>query len=390
MSQLALWQRPELRTDEDDARERKASWLELFYDLVFVVVIAQLSHGLAADVSWRGLAYFALPFVPAWWLWIGGTIYGDRFETEDVGYRLFTFAQMVPVAAMAVLVHHGLDHASAGFAIAYAAGRLLIIAMWIRGGYHNPVARPVTNLFAVGFSTSVVIFLGSLLVPAPGRYYLWTLALIIDLMVPMTTLQHQKKLPQFSTSRLPERFGLFTIIVLGESIVGVVTGLANNHHLTWEVALVGLFGMVVAFGLWWLYFDGVSHRAPKPGIQKALARNYLHLPLVLGITAIGAGVLQLVGHADHGVPGPVRWLLCGATASVLVCLGLLSLVVVSGMPTERRAKANTGLFFGGALLALLLVPISAHMNALVFVGGLVVLLIALVVADVWMRRAAAD
>lgn len=388
MSTLALWQKPELRTDEDEARERKASWLELFYDLVFVAIIAQLAHGLAGDVSWRGIAYFALPFVPAWWLWIGGTIYAERFETEDVGHRLFTFLQMVPVAAMAVMVHGGLEGSSGGFAIAYAVGRMLIIAMWIRGGWHNPPARPVTNLFAVGFSTSVLIFLGSLLVPAPQRYILWTLALAIDLMVPMTTLPHQKKLPQFSTSRLPERFGLFTIIVLGETIVGVVSGLVENHNLTWDIGLVGLFGMALAFGLWWLYFDGVSHRSPHPGIQFALARNYLHLPLVLSITAIGAGVLQLLGHADHGVPDSVRWLLCGATASFLVCLGLLSAVVETGLPTPRRRKLHKAMIFGAALLVLGMVPLTASLGAVAFSAGLVLLLVVLVVADVILRRPA--
>ena len=386
MSTLALWQKPALRTDEEDARERRATWLELFYDLVFVVIIAQLSHGLAADVSWRGLAYFALPFVPAWWLWIGGTIYTERFETEDVGHRLFTFAQMLPVAAMAVLVHHGLDDASGGFAIAYAVGRTLIILMWVRGGYHNPVARPVTNRFAVGFSTSVVLFLGSLLVPAPQRYVLWTLALGIDLLVPLTTVHAQLRLPRFSTSRLPERFGLFTIIVLGETVVGVVSGLADNHHLSWDVGLVGLFGMATAFGIWWLYFDGISHHPPRPGLRWALTRNYLHLPLVLAVTAVGAAILQVLEHAHHGVPLAVRWLTCGATAAALVSIVLMAAVVETGL-TRRQQVLHGVTLCGGALALAGFAPASARLGAVLFTGCVAGLLALLVVADVRLRRA---
>jgi low temperature requirement protein LtrA len=383
MSGLALWQRPVLRRDDD--RDRKATWLELFYDLVFVVIIAQLSHGLAGDVSWRGVAAFALPFVPAWWLWIGGTIYADRFETEDIGHRLLTFLQMVPVAAMAVFLHHGLEHDSAGFALAYAAGRVLIIVMWVRGGWHNPEARPMTNMFAVGFTISVLLFGGSLLLPVPQRYQLWTVALVIDLLIPLTTIPHQRALPRFSSSRLPERFGLFTIIVLGETIVGVVSGLAEVHHLTWQTGLIGLLGMGLAFGLWWLYFDGISHQPPRGGLRSSLARNYLHLPLVLGITAVGAAVLAVVEHADHGVEAPVRWLLCGAAAVVFVCLALLTLVVKRAEPRHGRRVPVIGLLVAAGL-TLALASVEAIHGAIVLVGALLVVVVALVAVDVWMRR----
>ncbi|MFH1467663.1 MAG: low temperature requirement protein A [Pseudomonadota bacterium] len=382
---ISTWQKPALRRDEEEARARKVSWLELFYDLVFVVVIAQLSSGLAADVGWHGLFYFALPFVPAWWLWIGGTMYTERFETEDVGHRLITFLQMMPVAVMAVVLHHGIEGGSGGFAVTYAAGRLLIIGIWLRGGLHNPQMRPVTNRYALGFSISVLIFLGSLLVPAPARYALWCLALVIDLLTPLFTLQQQKRLPRFSTSRLPERLGLFTIIVLGETIVGVVTGLAEVQHLTLEVAAVGLLGMTMAFAVWWLYFDGVSHQPPRAGLRWSLARNYLHLPLVLGITAIGAAVLQVVEHVELHLASEVRWLLCGATATVLVSLGLLMLVVDSGGAIHRLRPVHTGMVFAAAVVAVVLAVVGGGLGAVPLLACLLGVLVALVVGDVALR-----
>src|SRR3712207_6228412 len=99
------WERPELRSDVDGSRERRVDWLELFFDLVFVVVIAELAHSLATHVSLAGVASYALLFVAAWWVWIGGVFYTERFETFDISIRLFTVALMVPVAAMALFVH---------------------------------------------------------------------------------------------------------------------------------------------------------------------------------------------------------------------------------------------------------------------------------------------
>jgi len=231
----------------------------------------------------------------------------------------------------------------------------------------------------------VILFLGSLAIPTPERYILWTLALVIDLLTPLSTIPHQRFLPQFSTSRLPERFGLFTIIVLGETIIGVVSGLAENHHLTVEIGVVGFLGMTVAFGLWWLYFDGVSHHPPRFGLRGGLARNYLHLPLVLGITAIGAAVLNVVGHSGHGVPDAVRWLLCCSTALVLVCLGALMVIVDPGERTHRRRNAQIWGVFGAAAATVLLGALGGSLGAVPLVACLLALLVLLILADVTSR-----
>ena len=103
----AWWQTPQLHTEGARGEERKVSWLELFYDLSFVVVVSELSHSLATHVGWDGLGSFILLFLPVWWVWISGTIYNDRFETQDLSYRLFVFVQIVIVAAMAVFAHGG-------------------------------------------------------------------------------------------------------------------------------------------------------------------------------------------------------------------------------------------------------------------------------------------
>ena len=121
-----LWQKPRLRTDEDEDKERKVTWVELFYDLVFVVVIAELSHTLSAHITIDAVIGFILIFIPVWWIWIGGTFYSERFQTDDVSFRIITLLQMIPVLVLTVFIHDGLGETSAQFALSYAAARIII------------------------------------------------------------------------------------------------------------------------------------------------------------------------------------------------------------------------------------------------------------------------
>jgi low temperature requirement protein LtrA len=376
MATQSWWRRPQLRNSEVEEAERKTTWLELFYDLVFVVVVAELAHRLAMDVSWRGLTGFGLLFIPVWWVWLGATIYNDRFDTDDVSHRLFTFLQMLPVAGLALTTHDGFGKLSGAFALSYAAARLILIAMWLRAGRHNPAARPMTTRYATGFALSVVLWITSVFLPIPIRFVLWAIGLLIDLVTPLTTLRIQATLPRFSESHLPERFGLFTLIVLGESVAGVVRGLAQSHALTITIALSGALGLALAFGIWWAYFDNVMSRPIRPGVNRTALWTYLHLLLVMGLTAIGAGVLNLVGHAEAIVPSPILWLVCGSLALCLVILGLLEWTLDHDRATLRISRRIAILHFVAGAAALLLGVVGESL------GLLLLLLLLVVVAAV--------
>src|SRR5919202_5143281 len=157
----SLWHPPRLRTAEDQEEERRATWLELFYDLVFVAAIAEVAHSLSEQVSLSGYFGYVLLFIPIWWCWVGTTFYATRFDTDDLGHRLFALLQMAIVAALAVNVHHGLEESSGGFALAYAASRSVLIFQYLFAGYHVTAARPLTTWYATGFSISVVLWVVS-------------------------------------------------------------------------------------------------------------------------------------------------------------------------------------------------------------------------------------
>lgn len=322
------WQRPKLHTEEDEEQERKATWLELFFDLVFVAVIAQLSHKLSAHVSWKGLLEYIVLFIPVWWAWNGSTYYHERFEVNDVRHRLFTFLKMIPVAGMAYSAHDALGHTSHLFIWSYVAFRIILIYLWLSAGKVNDaVTHEMTKRFAIGLSISAMFWIVSIFVPLPLRLVFWGIGLLIDLLTPLLTLHLQARMPKISTSHLPERFGLFIILAIGETVIGVVNGASKIHHLTFTNGLVAILGLFLAFIIWWVYFDHIMYRPYKQGVWYILAWCYLHLPLVMGITAIGAGTLNLVAFEGELLPATDRWLMCGSVAFVLFMMALIGMMV---------------------------------------------------------------
>jgi low temperature requirement protein LtrA len=348
------WRKPSIHTEEGE-KERKASWLELFYDLVFVAVIAQLSHRLSGDISLKGFIEYAALFVPAWWVWIGSTYYNERYEINDVSHRLFTFLKMIPLAAMAYTIHDATGKTAVGFALSYIAVRVILIIMWLRAGKETVNTRKLTGRYAIGFSVSVVLWSVSVFMKPPFRYWFWGAGLVSDLFTPMTTLRIQAKLPKLSTSHLPERFGLLTILAIGESVIGVVQEAANRPHMTLTNALVVVLGLVLAFCVWWLYFDHIMYRSFRRGMGLILAWTYLHLPIVIGITAIGAGVVSIVSLEEGILIPEIRWLICGSVAGVLIIIGLIGLTCeqIKGME-----KANMKLFLSKCTAAVLVLLIG--------------------------------
>ncbi|MFC1609506.1 low temperature requirement protein A [Myxococcota bacterium] len=373
---LGWWKAPALRTDEDQHLERKASWLQLFFDLVFVSVVAVMSHRLAHHPSWHGWGEFVLMFAPVWWVWVGMTIYNDRLEVDDVSNRMLHFGIMLPVVAMAFFAHDALGEKSEEFALAYALARTIIILAWLRGGHHNPEMRPLTTRYTIGYSASIALFVASVWVPAPWKFVMWGVGLLIDHGTPAWTSGIQSRMVSLSMSHLPERMGLFTIIVLGESVIGAANGLAEQKDFTIQAGAVAALGLSLAFSLWWIYFQQVGGHHQKCG-KSGLARVwwgigwvYLHLPLLLGLIGAGAGVLQIVMHAHTVPPGPVRWLLCGSVALVLLSVAAIGLTT-DLQPWEVDRPILRWLFrLGGAAVSVCLVLLGEWIGPILMLAFL--------------------
>lgn len=319
----AIFQPPRLRQEECEEEERRATWLELFFDLIFVVAIAQLAHNFKSDFSFLGFAKLALLFVPVWWCWIGATFYDTRFDNDGLVDRLITLLQMAIAATMAANIHHGLDSSSVGFALSYIAFRGVLICQYLHAGYHVSQARQLTSWYAVGFTGSIVFWLASIFVPLPWRFLFWGIGLIIDFATPLTAGKRVAQVPP-DMAHTTERIGLFTIIVLGESIVAVVSGVGDKEWTPVSIA-IALLGLSIAFSFWWMYFDTVDesplHAMRKGQMKIALTWLYSHLPLTIGLTATGVGVEKMIHGLGHDSASEEKFLFCLAVA---LCLLILS------------------------------------------------------------------
>src|SRR6266516_8184234 len=278
---------PRLRTAEDPAAERHASWLELFFDLVFVVAITELSRLLVFDHSAGGFLRFAALFIPVFVAWQGYMAYATRFDTDDLAFRLAYFAAMLAIAAMAVLIDDVARGAhSAEFALAYAALRSFMLALYWRAWHSAPQARPLIRFYGGGYAVGVAMWLVSLAFPPPGRYVVWVAAQVLELSLPPLSTRLHRRIPT-SATHLPERWALFTLIVLGESVAAVAVETSGQR---WRAASVSaaVLGFAVVACVWWLYFDRQASVSLRGSTMSIVVYSYAHIPLLLGLAAMSA------------------------------------------------------------------------------------------------------
>jgi low temperature requirement protein LtrA len=280
-------------TAEQRAEERASTWLELFFDLCFVVAVAALARGLHHDPNLDGMLRFLGLFVPVWWSWMIFTWYATSFDNDDVPYRVTLLVAMLSILGLAASVGGiGVDPAAAvSFVLAYALMRFLVAGLFIRAGRHvSADLRPFVAFYSAGNIIGATIWLSSLLVPAPLRYAVWAVGLVVELLGPILavmTLDNPRI--TFHPRHIAERYGLFTLIVLGESVLAVTSGTAGTD---WALAavLTAVAGFVAAACIWWLYFDHVGSSGIELGPRPAFYWGYGHFAVYAGIAAFGVGV----------------------------------------------------------------------------------------------------
>lgn len=325
---------------------RKVTWLELFFDLIFVAAVAQVAEPLRHDYSLTELARFAPLLVLIWWAWTGHTFFSTRFDTDDAIQRGLTFLQIFAVAAMAANAKDALDsRSSAGFAAAYAAVRFVLVAQYVRAS-HVKEARGLTLRYIAGHGTAAALWLTSALVPTPARFWIWMIAFAIDLGTPWIALPHGIRVPP-DAAHLPERFGLFTLILLGESVVAVMQGMESQENWPPAAVFSAIGGMGLLFSICWWYFDGAGGgREQRVRTWGDAIRfhvwSYAHFPLYLGVVVLGVGIQRSVTAASHyTVPIAERLML--ATAAATVAIAITTIGITTARKSDHDATRSTRL-----------------------------------------------
>lgn len=378
------WRPPRLRITSDADRESHASWIELFFDLVFVVVVAVLSQNLRLHLSLIGFLQFVALFVPCWWAWVLFTFYVDRYDTDDIPHRLLILIGMLAVVFLAVNARNAFNGSSTGFALAYVGVRSVVLALYARTIHHVPVARANLVLYLASYVPSTSLWLLSTAVAEPWRYVFWAIAVAIELIVPILGSQSLSTTP-VHPSHLPERLGLSTLIVLGESIVSVATGTADtNWHVASTIAAVGGFG--IAACLWWIYFNFLETSVIIRGISSVHIYNYGHLPILTGLILVAVGTQHVIEEATYSaLPTATRWALCGGVALYTIAIAAIRFTVC------RKSVIWFPWILGGSVaIALGLAVAGGVMPPLVLEGLLLTMLIAKVSLEIFQIKLTAQ
>jgi low temperature requirement protein LtrA len=236
---------------------------------------------------------------------------------------------MFALAGMAIFAHNALSVGYVGFAVSYAFFLLILGFLWMRTGVHDVTHRNIFRPYSLGFFATAIVFIISAFTPIEISFYLWALGAAVSLLLPLLFTRENKRIDKVASEHakrirpsLVERFGLLTIIVLGEVIVAVVRAASHYEVLNISQILITFFGLSIAVGMWWVYFDFVSHKLPVQVQKWRYFWMYLHLPLTMAIAATGAGVLTVLKHFE-GISNQETWLLVVPIAVFLLCTGLV-------------------------------------------------------------------
>jgi low temperature requirement protein LtrA len=357
--QMRLSPPPLLTADGHGRERRRASWIELFFDLVFAGAVNQLASTLQDHPDLSVLARFAFFFVPVWWLWVQFTFYADRHESDDAAHRCVILLAIILCAGLAASASRAVSGDPAGYIAAFAGLRGLQLLLYARARRHLPATRRLYGWYLVCFGTGGALWLCSLAVSGPLRYAVWTAALAADVVGGLGMLAPRRYVP-LNPGHLTERFQLFVLIVLGESVARLISA-ATLRPWSVPLAVVLTAAAVTLATMWWALVRSADQRAldRPPAIARFAAVN---LPIVAGIAAASAGLHIAVLAADGATAigiGPRAALYGG----VSVCL-LATAVMPSGKMSEQArvarlatSAAAMGLVFMGAIvLPVYLVP----------------------------------
>jgi low temperature requirement protein LtrA len=303
--------------------ERRASWLELFFDLCFVVAVGAVAHVLHDEPSIEGIALFAALFIPVWWSWMEYAWYATSFPERGAFNRFGAFAAMLTVLAMATQVGSASHGDPRGFILAFVVFHAIVVALFLRAARLYPERQVFSIRYASGFGLAAAIWLVSLALPEEIRPWIWIAALAVDLVTPWAAVLAVAE-RTFDVSHIPERYGLFTIIVLGEAIIAVARSMSEAQW-TPEAVTTAIAGFAIAVVIWWAYFAHPHAELLERGRLASFIWGYGHIFVWMGIAITGVGIELAIEAAatGHALSDGERLILCGGPALYLTAMALL-------------------------------------------------------------------
>jgi len=292
---------------------RVSSPLELLFDLCFVVAIAQagtsLHHALAEGHARDAIGAYPFVFFAVWWAWMNFTWFASAYDNDDIVYRLLVLVQIAGGLILAAGVPRAFDDRDfAVTAVGFVVMRVGLVSLWLRAAVNHLEGRGCAIRYAIGVTTCQIGWVSLLLLPESIRLYGWLVLVPLELSVPIWAERHGST--PWHPGHIAERYGLFTIIVLGESILAaslaIQSALDGGQSIA-DLASIAGGGLLIVFSMWWIYFDlptdrlvGGARDAFTERPRSAFVWGYGHLVVFASAAAVGAGLATAVDQAsDH-------------------------------------------------------------------------------------------
>ena len=313
--------------------ERKVTWTELFFDLVFVAAAHQMATTLKYQETFWNSVPFLLLLLPILWVWVGHTMFTNRLGDYGKTYHFFTMGMMVGVLGLVVTLPQAFGDYLSGFAISYAFARFCLVALFMRSMLRNKTIHHMLLNINIGFTISAVLWFISAFVPPVFAYSIWVIAFAIDILAP---IRSHKKLGSFTVhaTHLPERLGLLTVIMLGEMIIST-TATTFDIPLTIDLLSLLIAGLLMIAALANIYFkfsdQCISGRIKGSG-QLFL---YSHLPMFIGLVCLATGYKGIIAYKE------TTWLIM-----LGMVLFILSFRGIKYVAEQRISTRQIILFFG--------------------------------------------
>ena len=357
---------------DPDEPNRAGSSLELFFDLVFVVAVSfsssQLHHMESAGNLGGGVLNYLMVFFSIWWAWMNFTWFATSFDTDDWLYRVTTLVQMAGVLVLAAGVDSAMERQDFGLVtIGYVIMRLAMVAQWIRAACSEPELRSTALRYAGAIAVVQTGWLVLLALPDTARFIGFFILVAAEISVPVFAEKH--KTTPWHPAHIAERYSAFTIILLGESVLAsanaVVGAFSAGHHVP-DLVLISAAGLVIAAGIWWVYFAREQHHH-FTSLRTSVTFGYFHYFIFAAVGAFSVGV----GVAIDEISGETTLGSFEVSALLSIPLALYLLGVWWLLLRTLLSGAANGLWLAGVAVVLCGLFFPAPASVLVAAAGMV-------------------
>ena len=368
----ATWWGPPKKFDPH-FQERRISWLELFYDLIYVIAISRITHHLAMHISFEGFLQYACLFFLIFWGWLNGSLYYDIHGSEGLRTRLMTLWQVMIIAALAVTIDQPSPTAYVNTTIVFMIMQLYITYLWWSVGFYDRSHRRYNRPYTILFLLALALMVLSLFVPRPWVKLIAIIVIVCNYTPPFIAhrLLRKSSLNLSLSSSMAERLGLFTIIVFGEVVLGVVNGISKVNDLNFSTWLNFALALSIVFALWWIFFAMTSNRNAKTGFVNATLLELLCIPTLMSLGLIAARFSYLFDPKETDLS--LNIIFCSAIATFLTGISLMMGLLVYAeifnaiKKSARRSLLVTALVLIGWSLVNLKLDTIYHLIAVMVI-----------------------